>query len=70
MVLPSVDLEILWSGIFGLNCENGNPEDLTVKLRILIENEHQRSEKDSGARKCAVKRFDRRNTYKGLAYAI
>ena len=54
----------------GINCENGNPEDLAAKLRILLKNEHQRSEMGKGARKCAEERFDRRNTYKALTSAI
>lgn len=54
----------------GFNCENGNPEDLAEKLKILIEDEQLRIEMGKGARKCAEERFDRKNTYKALTFAI
>ena len=54
----------------GFNCENGNPEDLAVKLKALIEDAQQRKEMGKGARKCAEERFDRRSTYETLISVI
>ena len=54
----------------GFNCENGNPEDLAVKLKALIVDAQQRKEMGKGARKCAEERFDRRSTYETLISVI
>lgn len=48
----------------GYNCINGNALDLAKKIEILIDNNEQREEMAKGARKCAMERFDRYETYK------
>lgn len=54
----------------GLNCENGNFEDLADKLLYLIENPDVRKEMGKNARRCAEEKFDRRNSYKELVNTI
>ena len=54
----------------GFNCENGNPNDLSEKIQILIHNDDLRIDMGIGARKCAEERFDRRNTYNHLINII
>lgn len=47
----------------GLNCENGNAEDLANKLLILYEDEKLRKFMGSNSRKLAEDKFDRSQTY-------
>ena len=54
----------------GLNCENGNSEDLANKLLQLIDNEDLRKEMGLNARKCAEECFDRRKSYLNLVDSI
>ena len=54
----------------GLNCENGNPEDLAEKLKILIDDEKLRKLKGKNNRKLAEEKFDRKCTYKKIVELI
>lgn len=50
----------------GLNCENGNSEDLADKLLYLMKNPDVRQEMGKNARRCAEEKFDRGNSYKEI----
>lgn len=54
----------------GFNCQNGNAEELADKLQLLIENEKIRFEMGVNARRCAMEKFDRSNSYRKLIKAI
>lgn len=54
----------------GLNCINGNAEDLAEKLQILIKDKNLRKDMGRNARRCAEEKFDRRNSYKELVNTI
>lgn len=50
----------------GMNCENGNSEDLADKLLYLMKNPDVRQEMGKNARRCAEEKFDRGNSYKKI----
>ena len=54
----------------GLNCENGNAEDVADKILKLVENEELRKEMGINARRCAEEKFDRGCSYKELIDCI
>ena len=47
----------------GFNCKVESSEDLAEKLSILNKDEELRRQMGKNARKCAVEKFDRKNTY-------
>lgn len=47
----------------GFNCKPESPEDLADKISILIKDEELRREMGKNARRCAIEKFDRKNTY-------
>lgn len=47
----------------GFNCNNNDAEDLSEKIRLLMENANLRKAMGRNARKCAEERFDRLNSY-------
>lgn len=47
----------------GLNCNNGDAEDLSQKLKALVYDEGLRYRMGKNARKCAEEKFDRATTY-------
>lgn len=54
----------------GLNCENGNSNDVMEKIVYLIEHTAIRNEMGRNSRKCAEELFDRKNSYKNLIRTI
>ena len=54
----------------GFNCHNNDAADLAEKLSILINDPQLRLEMGINARKCALERFDRKNSYKKLCRII
>ena len=54
----------------GINCENGNPENLANKIMFLVENKDIREEMGRNARRCAEEVFDRGKTYMRLRRAV
>ena len=54
----------------GLNCENGNIQDIADKLEKLIEDEKLRKNMGEGNRKLAEEKFDREKTYKQIIELI
>jgi glycosyltransferase involved in cell wall biosynthesis len=50
----------------GINCNNGEAKDLAEKIEILINNPQKRKKMGENARKCAIERFDRKNSYMEL----
>jgi glycosyltransferase involved in cell wall biosynthesis len=54
----------------GLNCINGNAEDLADKLQVLIMDKNLRREMGKNAKRCAEEKFDRRHSYKELVDTI
>lgn len=50
----------------GFNCKNNAPEDLAKKIVKLVENDQLCKTVGLNARRCAVERFDRRNTYQTI----
>lgn len=54
----------------GFNCEAESPEDLAEKLSILSKDEELRRQMGKNARKCAVEKFDRKNTYMEILNTI
>ena len=54
----------------GLNCENGNAEDLAEKLLRLVGDEEMRKEMGRNAHRCAKEKFDRGCSYKELIDCI
>lgn len=58
--------ELVDSYKMGLNCKNGNVEDVAEKLDILINNKVLRDTMGKNARKCAEEKFDRKTSYKEI----
>ena len=54
----------------GLNCKNGNVEDLADKLHELIIDKDLRTQMGNNAHQCAIEKFDRKNSYKELLNEI
>lgn len=54
----------------GFNCNNDDVEDLSEKIKYLIEHDELREKMGSNARRCAEERFDRGRTYADLVSAI
>ena len=54
----------------GINCENGNPEDIAEKILFLFQNENNRREMGRNNRVLAEEKFDRGKTYPTLIAAI
>ena len=54
----------------GYNCVNGNIEDLTEKLKMLLDNASRREIMGINARRCAEEKFDRTYTYQELVDII
>lgn len=54
----------------GYNCMNGNPEDLSEKMRLLINNDELRLQMGKNARRCAEEKFDRGKTYSDILNII
>lgn len=50
----------------GINCKNDDAEDLSKKLKYLMNNEQIRNEMGRNARRCAEERFDRARSYKEI----
>ena len=47
----------------GFNCKPASAQDLADKILVLSENEKLRMQMGKNARKCALEKFDRKNTY-------
>ena len=54
----------------GINCENGNVEDISKSLMKLIKNKKLRNELGKGNRKLAEEKFDRNKTYNNIINLI
>lgn len=54
----------------GFNCKNGDYVDLANKLIELISNPELREKMGVNARKCAIERFDRNQTYQDIVQII
>lgn len=54
----------------GINCKNGDAEDLAEKLKLLIENKELRIKMGKNARRCAEEKFDRKNSYLELIKCV
>ncbi len=54
----------------GFNCQNGNPSDMAERLEKLMGDEDLRRAMGENARRCAVEKFDRENTYKDIIKLI
>jgi len=54
----------------GLNCENGNSEDVAEKLLLLCEDEHLRKTMGANSRRLAREKFNRKQTYTEIAELI
>lgn len=50
----------------GLNCKNGDAEDVSKKILYLINNREERNQMGLNSRKCAEERFDRKTSYLDL----
>lgn len=62
--------ELIEAYHMGLNCVNGNAEDLAEKLQVLIEDKNLRIEMGRNARRCAEEKFNRQRSYKELIDCI
>lgn len=47
----------------GLNCKNGDADDVAQKIMYLMDHPEERYQMGCNSRKCAEERFDRRNSY-------
>ena len=54
----------------GFNCKNNDSANLAEKIKILIDDEALRNQMGRNARKCAIERFDRGNTYPRLEQQV
>lgn len=54
----------------GLNCNNGDADDMAEKIEQLISNETMRIEMGKNAHRCAEEKFDRKNSYKKIIDVI
>lgn len=54
----------------GFNCKNGDAMGLAAKLEILINDKRKRISMGLGARKCAVNKFDRKQSYQEIINLI
>lgn len=54
----------------GINCENGNAEDIANALIKLIKNDELRISMGNNARRCAEEKFDRKTSYLELLNTI
>ena len=54
----------------GFNCKNNDAVDLAARMKALVEDKRLRSQMGINARRCAVERFDRKNTYSVLKKVI
>lgn len=54
----------------GLNCKNGDADDLAEKLQVLLNDPELCKTMGENARRCAQERFDRRHTYPVLVDAV
>ena len=54
----------------GLNCKNGDAEDLANKLLDLLDNVALRKQMGKNARECAKEKFDRNHSYRELVACI